>query len=235
MDMKTLIFGGHGVLGSKLQKHFPDAICPPNCKHDGTFDPDCCDITDDWEVGETIWQNKPEVVINCAAMKTTQCDEYKVRAMMTNIVGTANIAVMCDRIGAKLVYISTDYVFKGDRGDYAPNDEVLPQNYYAETKLAGEYCAKAVKNHLIIRLSFFPDEYPYDGAFTDQWTTKIPVTEAAERIAKLVGEDARGIHHIAGPKRTVYDYAVAHSRKPIKRMKLADQEFKRPRDTSLVE
>ena len=136
------------------------------------------------------------------------------------------------------MYISTDYVFRGDRGNYKPHDEVDPQNYYAETKLSGEYAVKSLPKdqYLIIRTSFYPDIFPYDQAFTDQYTSRLPVSDAASRIAQLIQNGVSGIHHVAGPRQSVFDFAVSTAGgKEIKPIRLADHSYSRPRDTSLLE
>ena len=222
MSNSILITGAYGVLGTKLRAHFPEAFCPTEQE---------LDITNPLETSFVA-----TTVLHCAAVKTVVCDQSPLLAMKVNVVGTANVAEYCHRVGARMIYISTDYVFKGDRGDYKPGDEVCPQNYYAETKLAGEYVVKCLPKYLIIRLSFFPDIYPYDGGFTDQWTTKIPVSEAAARIAKLVNSDTTGVVHICGPKRTVYEYALATANgRKFTPMSIEGQSFKRPKDTSLMQ
>jgi len=225
MKTNILITGGNGLLGKKLQERFPNAFWPTSSE---------LDITEPFPCLSALLEPFA-TVIHCAAVKTVACDRDPHQAMKTNIVGTAHVVDFCHSTKAKMVYISTDYVFKGDKGDYAPTDEVLPQNYYAETKLAGEYVVKCLPKYLIVRLSFFPDKFPYESAFIDQWTTRVTVSEAAREIAELVRKDATGIHHICGPKRTVYKYALAtNGGKSVKPIKLADHDFKRPRDTSLV-
>jgi len=230
ITMTILITGTHGLLGGKLKKHFSQPLCPSRFEMDIRVPPDM------WDIGCNLAKNDIHTVIHCAAVKTIACDADPFEAMRTNILGTVHIATFCHLQQAKMIYISTDYVFKGDRGDYSPDDEVLPQNYYAETKLAGEYAVKCLPEYLIVRLSFFPDEFPYKEAFVDQWTTRITVSEAAEQIASLVKKGATGIHHICGPKRTVYEYALATSGgKGVRPIKLADHNFKRPKDTSLIQ
>ena len=223
------ITGAHGLLGTQLQPYFPNALCPTHKE---------LDITEPWLAWSQVWP-KQQTIIHCAAVKTVECDKSPRNAMNVNIVGTAEMTDMCHITKSKMVYISTDYVFKGDRGNYAPDDAVSPQNYYAETKLAGEYIVKSLpkEQYLIIRLSFFPNEWPYEGAFTDQWTTRVPVSRAAEEITSLIKSEAIGVQHICGPKQTVYDYALSTANgKEIKPMLLSDCDgnYKRPRDTSLV-
>ena len=220
--MFTLITGGHGVLGIRLRKFFPNATYPTHGEMD---------------IDDKIEFEKPlDLVIHCAALKNGPCAKNRLSGMRTNIVGSANVAELCCKKNAKIVYISTDYVFRGDKGDYSPDDEVGPSNYYGETKLAGEYAVKCVPNHLIVRLSFFPDIFPYLDAFVDQYSTRITATEAAEKIYDLIQKDCTGVYHICGEKRSVYDYAVStNGGNEINPISLADDSLVRPVDTSLVE
>ncbi len=220
--MSTLITGGSGLLGQKLQHLYSDAICPTHFEMD---------------IDRPIkFDGQIDMVIHCAALKNGPCDTDRLAGMRTNIMGTAHVADLCCQKNAKLVYISTDYVFRGDRGNYAPTDEVGPSNYYGETKLAGEYAAKCVPQHLIVRLSFYTDVFPYPAAFVDQYTTRVTVTEAAEKIYDLIQKDCTGVYHICGKKRSVYDYAVStNGGNEINPISLADDSLVRPVDASLVD
>ncbi len=219
----TLITGGNGLLGKTLQEHFPEAYCPSH---------------NELDIGRQDIDQEYDLVIHCAAIKTTDCELHPLEALKTNIIGTARIAAVCHKSKAKLVYISTDYVFRGDRGNYRPGDEVDPQNYYAETKLSGEYAVKSLPQdqYLIVRTSFYPDIFPYSQAFTDQYTSRLPVSEAASRIAQLIQSGASGIRHVAGPRQSVFDFAISTAGgKEIKPIVLADHSYNRPQDTSLLE
>jgi dTDP-4-dehydrorhamnose reductase len=225
----VLITGGHGLLGKKLNELFENSLTPSHQE---------MDIRQNLMNSDYIKNIKNEIhtVIHCAALKNEICTKKPSEALLTNIVGTANVALFCQEIGAKLVYISTDYVFKGDRGNYKTTDEVGPVNYYAETKLAGEYATKSVKNHLIIRLSFFPDIFPYEKAFLDQFSTRMTASEAAIRIKNLIDQNQQGIKHLAGLKQSVYDFAQSTANgKYIKPIYLHEDELVRPKDTSLEE
>lgn len=218
----TLITGGSGLLGRHLIPYFANVYAPSHTELDiaNTID---CDF-------------KPKYIVHCAALKTIVCDEDPLAAMCTNILGTINITNFAIKCKAKLIYISTDYVFSGNKGNYKVTDELLPQNYYAETKLAGEYVAKCLPQHLIIRLSFGPDQYPYDNGFIDQFTTRMPVSIAASKIIETIKLNKTGVIHLAGPRQSVYDYAISTSQgKSIKPRSINDDLFKRPKDTSLSE
>lgn len=224
----VLITGAHGTLGTKLNE-----ICP-GCHRPTHSQMDICQDLMQSEYIRGIESKSIKTVIHCAALKNERCTRMPVESMLTNIVGTANVVLFCEAVGAKLVYISTDYVFRGDRGNYRPNDEVGPLNYYGETKLAGEYVVKSLKNHLIIRLSFFPDVFPYEKAFIDQFSTRITASEAAAKIMDLIDQKSIGVHHISGPKQSVYDYALSTAAgKFVKPVLLSEDCLTRPKDTSL--
>lgn len=227
--MSVLITGGRGLLGKAIQGLFPGAWAPTSSE---------LDVRRPFTDSAFFQEHDPkavELVLHLAALKRNPCTADPRAGMRTNIVGTVNAAELCHDVGARLVYTSTDYVFRGDRGDYAPGDEVSPISYYGASKLAGEYVAQSVPRHLIVRFSFFPDQFPYPGAYTDQLTTRITVTEAARRLHALVTEGATGLHHIAGKKQSVYEFALATAGgRPIQPISAAGEPDV-PRDTSLVE
>jgi len=227
----VLITGGHGLLGEALHRLFPNAHRP---RH---HEMDIRQPLKDSLYIKQINPNPISTVIHCAALKMEPCTSGPIEGMLTNVVGTANVSTFCHDIGAKMVYISTYYVFRGDRGNYKVGDEVGPMNYYAETKLAGEYVAKSVKDHLIIRLSFFPDIFPHEQAYQDQFSTRLTASEAATKITALIELNAIGTKHVCGPKRSIYEFAVATSGgRTIKPILLSDDtRYVRPRDTSLEE
>jgi len=218
---QTIVTGGSGLLGTELKKYFPDAFYPSHKD---------LDISKGFNI-----YSKPSLVIHCAALKVNACDQDPVQAMRTNILGTCNVVNFCHKTKAKLIYISTDCVFSGERGNYKIDDDFNPVSYYGMTKLAGELAVKALKEHLIIRLSFFPNEFPYDKAFTDQITTRMTVAEAAKRI--FDNKEKIGTIHLAGKKQSLYDFAVETSPagRKIEQILIKNFPVKRPKDTSLVE
>lgn len=118
------------------------------------------DITQSEIVEKIISAMNPDVVMHCAAwtaVDAAENDENRDKVFKINVDGTRNIAYVCKKLGCKLVYISTDYVFNGqgtvpwkpDCKDYAP------LNFYGETKLAGELAvAEALKKYFIVRIAW---------------------------------------------------------------------------------
>lgn len=218
---KILLIGSRGLLGTELQKLNTELITPDR------LDLDITTVTEDH-----IALINPDVIINCAAITDNRKIEQDPRAALeVNIIGAARLASICSSLNIRYVYISSDYIYKGDRGNYKEDDEILPNNLYAWTKLGGEASAKAVKNHLIIRTSFGPDKFNYSVAFIDKWASK----DYIDRIAPLILEAAispiTGVLNIGTERKTLYDHAS--ERNSVEPVKLSDTSFSTPYDTSL--
>lgn len=223
---ETLVTGGSGLLGRELGRLLPEALFPVH----GAFD-----VADYGMMEAYLGDKAITLLIHAAALTSPpRIDQDPEAALKANIIGTANVTRLCQRHGIRLVYICTDYVFRGDKGNYSEGDPVLPVNKYAWSKLGGECAVRLYENSLIIRTSFGANEFPYEKAFVDQWTSRLPVKDFAERLIALLETDATGVFHIGGPRRTVYEYARAVSpRKEIGEISLQEVPFVAPRDTSL--
>ena len=125
-------------------------------------------------------------------------------------------------------------MFKGDEGNYTEEHPVFPVNKYAWSKLGGECAVRMYDNSLIIRTSFGPNNFPFQDAFVDQWTSRESVRTIALKISKLLDKDIKGTIHIGGTKRTVFEYAKSlDGDKEIEELSIKDMSFKAPEDTSL--
>lgn len=221
---KIIIFGAYGSLGTELQKLNPDLICPKKSE---------VDIRNEKEVRYFIKSHKADIVINAAAVIDNRVLETRpAKAINTNIIGAANIAAICIEDNIRYVYISSDYIYKGDRGNYSETDEILPFNFYAWSKLGGECSAHGVKNHLIIRTSFGKNEFAYPKAFIDKWSSK----DYVDRIAPLIYEAAlsplTGVLNLGTDRKTLF--AHAKERNPeVEPVKVSETSFFSPHDTSL--
>ncbi|HTO93654.1 MAG TPA: sugar nucleotide-binding protein, partial [Bacteroidota bacterium] len=136
------------------------------------------------------------VVIHAAAVTNRHAEDADEGYIRTNIVGTANVALWCRRHGARLVYISSDYVYPGERGDYTEESPLFPVNRYALSKLGGECSARLVPGSLVIRTSFYRQMNFAEGC-EDQITSRMPVNEAARAILGLARRaDVQGIVNV---------------------------------------
>ncbi len=122
-----LITGSKGQLGTELSKLLPDAICA---------DIDILDITDENAVKNFVRDNNIDVIINCAAYTAVDKAETDIElATKINVYGPRNLA----KSGAKVIHISTDYVFDGTgHKPYNPDEKTNPVSVYGKTKRAGE-------------------------------------------------------------------------------------------------
>ena len=222
--MQILLTGGSGLLGTEIQK-LHTGVLAPNRKE--------LDICDAKAVAEYVLNVAPDTILHAAAVTNNRDIEADPdEALAVNVIGTTNIARACLGTTIRLVYVSTDYVYKGDRGNYAETDELLPSNLYAWTKLAGEAAVRSVPNHLIIRTSFGASRFDYPDAFADKWSSKDYVDRIAPKILEATTGTVSGVLNIGGPRRTIYAYAV--ERNPdVNKTSLSDSSLDSPIDTSL--
>lgn len=226
-----LITGGSGLLGSNLKKLVNTndyKILSPTST--------ILDVKNYNSVTNFFDKNNINICIHCAAFKDVMDIENNLastmRAIDTNIIGTANILYSCMQKNIKLVFISTDHVFDGEKGDYDINDSLNPLSKYAKTKTAAELTVRTYENSLVIRTSFFDTFFPYDKAFVDQWSTKDYIDIMAPMILKECLSDKKGIVHVASSKKSLYDLAVER-KKDVLKISVKDVNFKVPIDTSL--
>ena len=148
---RVLITGIHGQLGRVLAR-----ICTERGIDFEGRDIDTLDITEAEAVTEWIETSKPYAVINCAAFTAVDdCESDEQSALRINGTAVGYIAKACNTVHARLVQISTDYVFAGD-GDrpYGEHDPVAPVTAYGRTKLRGEELAADAHNHIVVRTAW---------------------------------------------------------------------------------
>lgn len=148
---KIAITGSMGMLGQTLVKNLKGfELIPLTIEN--------CDITRGCEVEKAFVQFRPDVVIHCAAMTAVDlCESKQFDAWKINAFGTTNVARTANLIGAKLISISTDYVFDGalDRPYHEYDQPNGGLNIYANSKWAAEQAVRShCPNHLIARVSW---------------------------------------------------------------------------------
>jgi dTDP-4-dehydrorhamnose reductase len=133
-----------------------------------------------------------------------------------------------------MVYICTDYVYKGDKGNYKEDDSVLPVNKYAWSKLGGECAVRLLDDHLILRISMGEKIFPYEKAFVDHFTSRETADIIAKKIIKVIKKGISGVLHLGTKRRSVYEYAMSlKNKKSIGKISIKEVNFPVPRDTSL--
>lgn len=259
--MKTLVTGASGFLGSRLMELGKEEMTGSfhrNRVEGKNFIP--MDITDREATLKVVRNLKPDAVIHSAAMtKVDDCELRKDLASRVNAEGTRNLIKACEGVCRRFVYVSTDFVFDGKRGNYKERDETKPVNFYGKTKLEGERLTEGSGlDSLIVRIST-----PY-GWFSgrenfatwviselsagngircpDDWiTSPTYIDDCAETILSLAGSKIDGIIHVAGERISRYDFACKIADRfgmdcgLVRRVKLSELGLmaRRPNDSSL--
>ena len=149
--MKCLVTGYNGQLGYDVVKELEKR----NIECLG-IDKNELDLTKKDEVYNYVKNYNPDVVIHCAAYtQVDKAEENKELCYDVNVNATKYLVEVCNEIGAKICYISTDYVFNGDvEGDHKVDEKTDPINYYGLTKYQGEEEVRKNKKHFIVRISW---------------------------------------------------------------------------------
>lgn len=232
--MKIMITGCHGQLGNELQSILKSGKSEIGAAPEGVLnaeilpvDIDTLDISDMAAVSDYVNANRPDVIINCAAMTNVDgCESDYKTAFKVNALGVKNLAVSAENIGAKLIHVSTDYVFAGNgTKPYCEWDKVDPQSVYGASKALGEkYALSFCKKTFVVRTSWL---YGYIGknfvktvrrvikanggigVVCDQRGNPTNANDLAHHLLKLAVTEEYGIYHCTGEGEcSWYDFAV---------------------------
>ena len=219
--MNILITGYKGMLGSDLTEVLK------NKGHDLILtDVEELDITNLDHVKEMVHKEKVKAIINVAAYTDVDgCETNWKLAYDVNTIGPKNLAIASNEIGAKLLHISTDYVFSGNNTKpYTEDDETGPHSYYGETKLeAEEFIKRHMEKYFIIRTAWLygtngknfvktmlnlAKDNPEIAVVNDQRGSPTFTVDLANAICELVETDKYGIYHVTNSGDcTWYDFA----------------------------
>jgi dTDP-4-dehydrorhamnose reductase len=204
--MRVVITGANGQLGRSLHEvlQHNDLLLIDLPEYDVT----------DLATIEKVVDFEPDVVVHGAAMTDVDgCERDPEMAYRVNALGTRNVALACQRSGAAMLYVSTDYVFDGTSDEpYLEYDEPNPLSVYGRSKLAGEECVRDLLNRFyIVRTGWL---YGYDGnnfvekvlelaerqkelsVVTNEFGSPTYARDLAEAIARLVERGLYGIYHL---------------------------------------
>ena len=197
-NMKILMTGGSGLLGKEILGLDSNIIAPNHNE---------LDITDLDSVVGALEKYSPDVVLHlAAATKPPEHEKNPELGLEVNIIGTANVARACVRLGKKLVYASTDYVYKG-KGPHKEDEPVWSPYNFGWSKLGGECAVQLVPNHLILRLSFGPVPFPWDKVYDNQYNSKLYVDEMAPLVLASAKCSATSTMNVGGPRMSLAEYA----------------------------
>jgi dTDP-4-dehydrorhamnose reductase len=213
--VKVAVIGANGQLGTDLCRALHDFHIIPLTDAD-------VEIADMASVRKAIVKGKPKIIINTAAyVRVDDCEDEHDKAFSVNALGARNVAVVAQELGAKLVHISTDYIFGGEAeprtAPYTEFDTPVPLSVYGRSKLAGEdFVRHLCLRHFIVRISglfgvagslgkggnFIETILKLAGerdklrVVSDQVFSPTYATDLARKIVQLISTDYYGIFHI---------------------------------------
>ena len=227
---RILIVGGSSLLGYKLLKiakkyetystYYKNQIQIDNVKSVKM------DISDKKSC-EKIFELKPDIIINCAAMTNVDyCEKFEDEAYKVNVIGTRNLAEIAESIKCKFIHISSDAIFSGKNDRFVEEDIPKPVNVYGKTKLESEKMVCKVSDYLILRPSVIFGWIPFKHLKTrkesvksmnfalwvikklydkqeisvvnDQFSTPTLADNLAENILEFIKRNLTGVFHISG-------------------------------------
>ncbi len=267
--MTIMLTGASGLLGRKilenLEKRKDKVIAIYNRNPITPRSPNILairlDVSKTIELEDLIMKNKPEIIIHTAALTNVdECEVDKEKAWRINVEATRSIVRAAKVVKSYIVYVSTDYVFDGEKGLYTERDLPNPINYYGLTKLIGEELVrssdllytivrpsaiygiggskKSFAEYVIEKLLRGEEVY----ALTDQYVSPTLNTLLAEAIIEIIDMKPMGILHVAGKRMNRYEFAVKVAetlnlpKDKIHKASIKDMKHwkaKRPRDSSL--
>jgi len=235
--MKMLITGSNGLLGSNLLRFFSaksdyevfaTSLSSPYNPHIKNFVGG--DLQDALFVERLVNRIKPDIIINTVSLVNIEkCEENPELAYLLTVKTAENVASSAQRTGARLLYISTDHLFDGNKSYYSEEDKPEPVNVYGRVKLEAE--SRTMNLHsgaVVVRTNFYGwspanhaptfGEWVFNSLkqgtaiklFTDYYFTPIEATYLAEALEKVAKSEFAGIINIAGSQRcSKYEFGVA--------------------------
>ena len=218
--MRIIITGHKGQLGKSLQGVLTGETL-------FGLDLPQHDITDRQAVAQAMADFAPQVVIHAAAVTNVDgCERDPDAAYRINGLGAQNVALACQKCGAAMVYVSTNEVFDGTKGEpYLEFDQTNPINAYGRSKLAGEFFTRTLLNRFYIvrtawlyaqggnnfvtKMISLADERGELRVVADEISSPTYAPDLAEAIAKLIRTDHYGIYHFTNEGVcSRYDFAI---------------------------
>ena len=228
MGRRLLVTGGAGFLGAhilteaggELALHAVDAATAPFARE--TLSWHTLDLRDRKALQDLVLRLEPDVVVHTAALSDIDfCESNPREAEVVNTEATLQLAELCRRTGARLIFFSSDSVFDGTRGGYRETDPPRPLNHYARTKVRAERGIRDIlANHVIIRPSLIMGLPVLTSGNSFLWRllqslesglpsafprveirTPIDVVTLSRATLELVGLTFTGVLHLAGNDR----------------------------------
>lgn len=225
--MNLLVVGGTGLVGSNIVSRADSNHDVVPTSRDPTDDERELNKTDPDATAELISELQPDAVVDTAAFHAVdECETQRSKGFNVNAVGTRNVAIAADNVGAHYIYLSTDYVFPGypDETPYTEDNCVAPCNYYAETKYAAERASKVADEYTILRPSVIYGLTSSNfvtwalgklkagnqiSIVDDQISAPTYASDLAQACIRIAVDGHTGLYHATGPESlSRYDFTV---------------------------
>ena len=263
--LKILILGGSGLLGKKLVEKASDSFEVISTFNNHKIEHSKSrtiriKLPDEFfNLKSLIFKERPNLIINTIANTNIDyCEQHKTETYLLHVEMNKQIFKLCEDVASKFIFISSDYVFDGKKGDYMEYDKTSPVNYYGETKAIAESIILQNPINAVLRSSLIYDWDPQVRflnfvvdklrkneniqAYDDFLTAPIFLEDLVGSIIKAVEKNVSGIYNLAGPSCvTRMDFALAIAKKfnfdknliePVS-VKSLDLIAERPRNSSL--
>ena len=196
---RVVVTGGSGRFGNILkEKNYKNFLFPSKKE---------LDITKIKSIEKFVKKNKPDKILHIAGLsRPLEIHEKNPgKSINLNIIGTCNLAIVCNKYKIKLIYFSTSYIYPGLKGNYKETDPVNPSTNYAWSKLGGESAVRMTKKYLILRVCMTEKPFVHKYALSDVFLNFTFQENIAEILPKLLNQN--GVINVGGLKRTVYKFA----------------------------
>lgn len=235
---RILICGSNGLLGQTLSLRLSDNTLYEVLNtsrersfvfDDRLFDYTQLDITQKGDVKSLVSSFQPSVIINAAAATNVDwCETHREEAWNVNVVGVENLVEASRKVGARLIHVSTDYVFDGKSGPYAEDAQPNPISYYGKAKLASENAVRSggIPYAIVRTIVLYGSGINVKSNFAlwvinslragqrircvdDQISNPTHVNDLTLAMLKIFEMNRCGLYHVCGGERiSRYDFAV---------------------------
>ncbi|MEA1852157.1 SDR family oxidoreductase [Cytobacillus sp. OWB-43] len=214
--MKLLILGGKGMAGHMLASYFHAYstfdVYTTSRGHSESDHQLYLDVTRTTDVEAVIDKVQPDIVINCVGILNEHASSNTKLAFQVNSLLPQALAGIMEKRGGRLIHISTDCVFLGDKGGYTEEDITDGTSIYAQSKQLGEVSSPP---HLTVRTSIIGPELKQDGiglflwfmeqtgtikGFSNVYWNGVTTLELAKAIHQMIQEDIQGLYHLGMPQ-----------------------------------
>ena len=198
--VKILVTGADSRFGKILKK--------TETKHNLIFrNKKQLNILSEASIQKNIKNFKPNYILHMAGLsRPMKIHEKNIsKSIDLNIIGTCNVVKLSSKFKIKLIYLSTNYIYPGTKGNYSENDAIKPWNNYAWSKLGGECAVQMYHNSLILRACMTQKPFIHKKAFSNVKTNFIFHEDMAKILFKVINK--KGIINFGGETKSVYDFA----------------------------